>query len=106
MDAAVDLLRSAKAQDGLEDLRRLYLAGALYSSGKPMDAASTLESLDVDTLPQPWKDEARWLLILSLEAAGSRDAALPILERLARTEGEFGARARARLERRAESPPR
>jgi anti-sigma factor RsiW len=94
---AVRLLERARAAGDLDLLRRLYLAGALYNSGEAAAAAETLRALDVETLPEPWKDEAGWLYALALTGSGHAGEGTAWFERLAGREGEIGDRARRRL---------
>jgi hypothetical protein len=90
-------LAGARASGDLDLLRRLYLAGALYNSGNAAAAAETLRALDVETLPEPVKDEAEWLFALSLTASGRTGEAGSWFEKLAAREGAIGERARRRL---------
>lgn len=95
---AARLFREADVPEGYDGLRRLYLASALLLVGEPDESLAVLETLNVDTLPQPWRDEARWVAYLGLRERGDAEAARPRLEQLADSPGEIGDRARRELQ--------
>lgn len=75
----------------------LVLASALIWDGRYDEARNVLERLDVDTLPQPARDRARWMLFIALRRAGRTEEAASVVQVLAASPGEFSERARALL---------
>lgn len=59
LPAAIAALRSAQASGAAEQARRLYLGHALLASGEVGEARAWLESVELDMLPDPWREEAR-----------------------------------------------
>ena len=100
-DAArvVALLRGRTIPESQDPLKLLY-ASALVKTGAHEEARATLEDLQIDTLPQPFRDRAKWLMVGALRA-GSHDAdAAPLIRDLAGREGEFAGAARRLLPKR------
>lgn len=58
LPAAIAALKGAHASGAAETARRLHLAHALLASGDPNGARDWLECVDMEALPQPWRDEA------------------------------------------------
>jgi hypothetical protein len=58
LPAAIAALEAAHATAGAEQARRLYLGHALLAAGHAAEARAWLERVDLDALPQPWRDEA------------------------------------------------
>lgn len=98
--AAANLLAGLRTSGDAGGLVGLLGASVLYNTGHFEAAADSLAALDPLTLPQPWKDQAMWILGSALSASGKRDAARPWFERLAEGDGELAGRARERLESR------
>jgi hypothetical protein len=97
---AIPLLEAARAQDGWEDLRRVYLASALVHTSQGDAALGILQRLDVQTLPQPWRDRAQWVRFQALQITGRHTEADSLLHALIDATGEVGAMARERRNRR------
>ena len=72
---------------------RLLLASALVHEGRYAEARDRLDRMDIPTLPQPWRDRARWTLYVALLRGGDGAAAERILRDLASRPGEFRDRA-------------
>jgi len=70
LPAAIRLLRAAHASGGSEQARRLYLGHALLASGAAAEARAWLESVDLDALPDPWREEARGSLAAAWRRTG------------------------------------
>jgi hypothetical protein len=98
--AAIALLEAARTQEGWEDLRRVYLASALVHASQGDTALGILQGLDVQTLPQPWRDRAQWVRFQALQATGRHAEADSLLHGLIDATGEVGAMARERRSRR------
>jgi hypothetical protein len=58
LPAAIAALEAAHATAGAEQARRLYLGHALLAAGRAAEARTWLERVDLNALPQPWRDEA------------------------------------------------
>jgi hypothetical protein len=71
LPVAIAALRSAKGSGGVEQARRLYLGHALLASGQPREAREWLERVDLDALPDPWREEARRSLAAAWRQTGS-----------------------------------
>ncbi len=97
LDAAIQGLRSAKTAGPLESIRQIYLANALAHQGHLAEAVTALRSVLQTDLPQDWRDQARWSLLLSLHRAGRRASADSLLKVMAVERDEFGNRARSLL---------
>jgi len=95
---AAELLGGVQVPGDLGDLARLYLASALYNAGRFEAASDSLLAMDLETVPQPWKDQGMWLLGLSLSASGDREAARSWFQQVAAGSGKLADRARKRLD--------
>ena len=86
---------------------KLVEANALAYEGRYEEAVTALDVADVESLPQPIRDRARWLLYVSLTGSGRHDRAHALLEGLASRPGEFADQARSTLRQRPTStkPP-
>lgn len=80
LPGAIGALESASASGSAEQVRRLYLGHALLARGEAARAASVLETLDPNALPEPWRDEARRTLAEAWRRSG-RGARADSLER-------------------------
>jgi hypothetical protein len=96
---AIALLREADLPTEYKPLRDLYLASALELDGQAAEAGAVLERLRIDTLPEPWRTQARWVAYSVARAQGQDDRAAALLEAVARTKGEIGELARRERER-------
>jgi hypothetical protein len=76
---------------------QLLLGSALETEGRHARARAVIEALDVDTLPQPARDQARWVLFVSLRREGREPEARRLARELARGNSDFAGRARAAL---------
>jgi hypothetical protein len=70
LPAAITALRAAHTSGGSEQARRLYLGHALLASGEATEARAWLESVDLDALPDPWREEARRSLAAAWRRTG------------------------------------
>jgi hypothetical protein len=97
MGHALAYLRTTGARGVYGDVGNLYLASAQTLSGQYDRALSTLGRVETERLPQPWRDEARWILYVALYGAGEGEGeeAAQLLEELTDLEGEIGDLARA-----------
>jgi hypothetical protein len=91
---AARLLNEAEIPEEYEPLRDLYLASALALDGRAAEAAAVLDRLHIDTLPEPWRTQGRWVAYAIARARGDDDRAAALLERVARANGEIGDLAR------------
>ena len=96
---AVRLLTAAEVPAEYEPLRNLYLASALELDGQATAAAAVLDRLYVDTLPEPWRTQGRWVAYATARARGENDRAAALLERIAHVPGEIGELARRERDR-------
>lgn len=96
-DAARRSLERAEASGAAELLRRAYLANAAARAGDFAAATAVLEATALDSLPEPWRSESRWLLAVAWGKTGRTDEARALLQELARGGSEVAERARARL---------
>ena len=76
----------------------LLLASALEWEGHHARARAVLERFDVDTLPQPARDQARFILFAALTREGRAEEARQVAVELARGTGDLADRARAALD--------
>ena len=74
-------------------------ASALVREGRYERALSALDSLEIATLPQPYRDRARWERYLALDRSGRAEEAREVLTDLASRPGELAERARRVLDR-------
>ena len=77
-------------------LRDVYLASALTLVERYEEALNVLDALHIDRLPQPWRDDARWIRYIALESVGNEKEASALLESLANQPGRVGDLARER----------
>jgi hypothetical protein len=96
---AARLLREANVPKEYLPLRDLYLASALELGGDAAEAQAVLDRLHIDTLPEPWRTQARWVDYTSARDQDQDDRAAALLETLARASGEIGELARRERER-------
>ncbi|MFT5315135.1 MAG: hypothetical protein ACI9UK_000967 [Candidatus Krumholzibacteriia bacterium] len=66
--AAVAALKSADVQGANKDLRDIYLASAMINLGRTDEAFKILTSMDLESLPSPWRQYGKDLLKLSSDA--------------------------------------
>lgn len=90
---AINLLKKAEVGD-LDNLRRVYLGSSLALEGMHSEAVEVLEAVSFDTVPEEWRYEAQWTLLVSLKRTGREARADSILRILAEKEGQVGERAR------------
>lgn len=88
-----------RGSDYFNSLRALYLASLLTRSGEDAEAQKTLEAVDMNSLPEPWRGRARFILQDSYRHQGRAAAADSLLRLLADQPGELGERARDALGR-------
>lgn len=86
------------------DFLRLLLASAYVREGRDDRALSVLRALEIETLPQPYRDRARWETYLALHRSGGEAEARTILADLASRPGEMSERARRELSRSPAAP--
>ncbi|MGH9869337.1 MAG: hypothetical protein ACREAA_14390 [Candidatus Polarisedimenticolia bacterium] len=97
----VELLEASPLPDESDyDPLKLVLASALVRERRYAEARALLEKLDIETLPLPARDRARWILLTALWRSGDLAAAEPIRRELASRQNEFTERA-SRLDPRA-----
>jgi hypothetical protein len=71
------------------DLLKIFLASALLKSGSAQASLDVLDALRINTLPQPYRDRAKWVRVGALRAAGRDTDATNLLGELAAYDGEF-----------------
>ena len=84
----VTLLRDRSIPEALDPLK-IMLASALVKTGESKRAEDVLTELRIETLPQPDRDRASWILYAALDKGGKRAEALALAEALAARTGEF-----------------
>ena len=89
----VALLRDREIPESLDPLK-IMLASAYTHTGEPAKAEAVLKELRVETLPQPDRDRASWILYTALVGEGKTGDARAIASSLAAQPGEFSERAR------------
>ncbi|HEX4823595.1 MAG TPA: hypothetical protein VFV19_04755 [Candidatus Polarisedimenticolaceae bacterium] len=89
-DAArvIGLLRDRTIPETQDPLKLLYASAALHRGDAP-GALATLEALEVDSLPQPYRDRAKWIELGALLALSRGDDARRLAAELAARPGEF-----------------
>ena len=92
-DRVVMLLGDRPIPEALDPLK-IMLASALVKAGEPAKAQALLTELRIDTLPQPDRDRASWILYTALARAGKSSEARRLAESLASRPGEFSEPAR------------
>jgi hypothetical protein len=91
---AAELLERAQVGQGLDEIRRLYLASALLHLGRVDQSIGLLRELEPMTLPSPWRDDALWTLHAALIQGGQTVAADSLLAEMAHLPGKTGQRAK------------
>lgn len=89
----VGLLHDRTLPEALDPVK-IMLASALVKTGEAAKAEALLSELRIETLPQPDRDRASWILLAALEAEGKRAEARAVAEALAAQPGEFSEAAR------------
>lgn len=94
-DAArvVKLLLGKTIPESHDPLRLLY-ASALLKTGDAEASLRELDALKIDTLPQPYRDRAKWIEIGALRSSSRNDDARALARELAGRPGEFSEAAR------------
>jgi hypothetical protein len=95
---AVTLLRDREIPESLDPLK-IMLASAYTHTREFAKAEATLEDLRIETLPQPDRDRASWILYTALIGNGKTAEARAVLESLAARPGEFAGPARRAIAR-------
>jgi len=83
----------------METMRLVFLGSCLTQAGEYRRAVQTLRSVQIETIPEPWRDEGYWTLLVALHGAGDAAAADSLLHALADQTTAVGARARRLLGR-------
>jgi hypothetical protein len=91
------LLATARVTGPMEQVRRIYLGSAELQLGRPDDALETLRSVDVSSVPEPWRGETLRGLALAHAALGHASAADSVWRILSSRPGELGEEARRAL---------
>lgn len=91
---AADLLGQVRVSGPLEIIRNIYLGSALAWDGKYGEAVTVLENTPVHAVPDPWRSEAQWTLLVALYESGRTARADSLLQSLAKEPGPAGDRAR------------
>jgi hypothetical protein len=84
----VALLHDRAIPEVLDPLK-IMLASALVKTGDARGAEDLLTTLRVETLPQPDRDRASWILYAALRDGGKKPEARALVETLASRAGEF-----------------
>lgn len=92
-------LPSEAGSDYFDSLRGLYLASLLAATGADGEAQEALSSVDVNSLPEPWRGRARYVLQMTYRHQGRSAPADSLLRLLSGQPGELGERARDELGR-------
>lgn len=88
-----------RGSDYFNSLRGLYLASLLTRNGEDAEAEKTLSAMAMNSLPEPWRGRARYILQEAYRHQGRGAAADSLLRLLAGQPGELGERARRELVR-------
>jgi len=96
-DRVVSLLQSRSLIGRYEPLK-IVLASAMIREGRAAEARDLLVAMQIDTLPLPSRDRARWILVTALRDLEEKPAMRTLLDDLASRPGEFSARARRLLD--------
>lgn len=91
---AIELLSAIELAGPDEMMRKIYLGSAVAHLGEYERAATLLETVDVDLLPNPWGGETRWTLYECWRQLGRDEQAAALLDELGETDGVIGDRAR------------
>jgi hypothetical protein len=97
LPAAISQLRAAKCSGSLETLRQIYLANALLQHRDSEEAVRALRTILQETLPDRWRHECAWMLLIGLDQTRHRAGADSLLKALAAEPGDFGDQARRLL---------
>ena len=92
------LLRDRSIPEALDPVK-IMLASAFVKTGEPEKAEELLADLRIETLPQPDRDRASWILYAALAGSGKRAEARTVVEALAARPGEFSESARRAVTR-------
>ncbi len=92
---AIQGLKSFETTGPLESIRLIYLGNALAHQGEFAEAARILRAVLREDLPDAWRDEGRWTLLVALHRTGQRASADSLRRVLAASGGEVGDRARS-----------
>ena len=76
-------LEVAQVSGGNETARRLYLSNTLLALDETESALTLLQSIDLLTLPAPWREEALWSLQLAYRRTGQERRADSLRRELA-----------------------
>jgi len=93
--ARVVALLTGKTIPSSHDPLKLLQASALLKTADPISALAVLESLHVESLPQPYRDRAQWIRLGALRAAGRDAEAEALAADIASGSGEFARAARS-----------
>ncbi len=55
LDTVINILEHYEAQGSARDMANLYLASALLNRNRSVDAARVLETIDLHSVPYPWR---------------------------------------------------
>ena len=94
---AIPGLRSAQTTWAEESIRLIYLGNALAHQGDFPEAIRILQTALHKNLPNAWREEGRWTLLVAFNRTGQRASADSLLRLLASQPGEVGGRVRALL---------
>lgn len=97
LPAAIQALSAVHAIGAMDNLRLVFLGSALTQAGDYPRAVRILRSCSLDELPEPWRGEGGWTLLVALRLAGYDGAADSLARVLAKQEGTIGVRARCLL---------
>ena len=95
---AVALLEGHEIPESLDPLK-IMLASAYAHTGEFARAEAMLGELRIETLPQPDRDRASWILYTALAGSGTTAEARAVAEGLAARPGEFTEAARRAMTR-------
>lgn len=105
---ADSLLTPGFESGSLEWVRRLYRASTLVALKRPADAVrsvatTTDDERQADIIPEPWRGELQWTLMVALSQSGQLARADSLAQLLLKRDDAIGERAR---ELRGSRPPR
>jgi len=89
----VELLAGRAIPEAQDPVRLLY-ASALLKTGDAAGTLQALEPLRIPSLPQPYRDRAKWVQLGALHALSRDDEATALAAELAARSGEFADAAR------------
>ena len=99
LPTAIRTLSAVEASGAMETMRLVFLGSALTQAGEYPRAVQILRSSPLQRLPEPWRGESSWTLLVALHGAGEAAAADSLLHVLADQTSAVGARARRLLGR-------